>query len=202
MDGNDLKLILGLALIVAITILLWRTTSLRMGGKAKLSFAKIFDMEIELGTTEIDKARQAVQEARLERGLPTIASSAEDLTQTKTTQLARILWVDDHPDNNLHETVALEQLGHFVTAATSTKAGLFYLKRLPFALAITDLSRGDNQKAGAELIVRANKIAPEVPIIVYTMNADLVREELVLLGASAVVDTPDDLLNAVLTVKA
>ncbi|MDQ6772756.1 MAG: hypothetical protein M3024_07180, partial [Candidatus Dormibacteraeota bacterium] len=44
--------------------------------------------------------------------------------------------------------IPLEQLGLFVMKATSTDAGEFYLRRLEFAIVITDAGRGRDFSAG------------------------------------------------------
>jgi CheY-like chemotaxis protein len=115
------------------------------------------------------------------------------------TKFARVLWVDDHPDNNLYETVALENLGKFVTKTTSTQAAMVYLSKLKFDLALTDLGRSGNPLAGLDFVRQARMAHPQLPLVVYTMDAARHRQDLVETGADAVVDRPDALVAAVET---
>lgn len=196
MTGTQL-LIVALVLIVAIFILLFRALSLRAPGKAKLSFGDLFNVEIDLGAADKDRAKEAIGSAIKERG-GNIGKAQQQIDQARTTRVARVLWVDDHPDYNLHETIALEELGLFVTKATATEAAEVYLQSLKFALVITDLGRGNNPNAGLELLKKVKLIQKDVPVIVYTLGASEKRTWLTQSGARAVVDTPSDLIAAVL----
>jgi len=198
-SNNVVGLLLGLAVILAVTLLLWRPFGRRAGGKAKFSFAKIFDVEVELGGIEKQQAKEALKAAAQERGQQATGGVDAQLEAMTSTRLSRLIWVDDHPDHNRYETLALEQLGFLVTAATSTDVGLFFTDRLSPALAVTDLGRGDDAEAGLDFMARARELKPGIPVIVYTMDADRVRDRIVGLGANAVVDTPEGLVVAVLS---
>jgi PleD family two-component response regulator len=64
-----------------------------------------------------------------------------------TIRLRRILWVDDKPDQNLYETLALEQLGLAITKATASRAAFSYLGAQSYRVVITDLGRpGDMRR--------------------------------------------------------
>jgi hypothetical protein len=82
------------------------------------------------------QAKEAVRTAEAERGaVPTNADVPR--LGGSTTTFARVLWVDDQPDNNPYETIALEKPGKFVTEATSTEAALHFLDRTDFTVLIT-----------------------------------------------------------------
>jgi CheY-like chemotaxis protein len=196
MTGTQ-TLIVVLVIVIAVFLLLLRALSLRAPGKAKLSFGEIFTAEIELGTADIDKAKATVKKAIEQRGAGDVRNAETQIDRARTTRIARVLWVDDNPDYNLLETIALEELGLFVTKATSTEAGEFYLRRLNFALVITDLSRGADRDAGLELLKKVENVQKDIPVIVYTLHAEDKRAWLTDAGVRAVVDTPSDLIEAV-----
>ena len=196
MTGTQL-LIVALVLIVAIFVLLFRALSLRAPGKAKLSFGQLFNAEIDLGAADKDRVKEAINSAIKKRG-GNIRNAQEQIDRERTTRIARVLWVDDNPDNNLQETIALEGLGLFVTKATTTEAAEIYLRSLNFALVITDLGRGNNPNAGLELLRKVAHTQKYIPVVVYTLGADEKRAWLTEAGARAVVDTPSELITAVL----
>lgn len=123
------------------------------------------------------------------------------IESVRAARAARVLWVDDNPDNNGHETVALEDLGLFVTKATSTAAALVYASYLSFDLVITDKGRRGNHDAGLELLRALGSRNLQWPVIVYTVNAAAHRDEMVAGGAAAVVDTPSELMKAVMSIR-
>ena len=191
-------LILALVLMAVVFILLFRALSLRVPAKAKLSLGQFLGAELEFGAADRERAKESVRGATAQRGGGDARTAEARIDQTQTARVARVLWVDDNPDNNLFETVALEQLGMFVTKATSTEAGKFYLSRLNFALVITDLGRGNNPDAGMELLETVKQVDKNVPVVVYTLDAGHKRAQLIDAGAQAVVDTPSELIAKVL----
>jgi CheY-like chemotaxis protein len=196
MSTNVLILILGLAVIVLIAILLFRALGRGTPGEATFTLAELFSATVKIGSQDTAKVNEAVSEAAKQRGGPPDAEPA--VSSPRATHLARVLWVDDNPDNNLYETVALERLGRVVTKATSTDAGMAYLsQQLGFALVITDLGRRDDPKAGITLIRRMQQSGIALPVVVYTMNANQHRAEVIAAGGKAVADTPGQLLRYV-----
>src|SRR5664280_343587 len=126
MDTTVAALVVALAVLVAFTGLMWRSQNRNAPAKASVKFGELFSANVELGPHNEARAEEAIREAEHIRGVSADPSPEVPRGQ-EPTRLARILWVDNHPDNNLYETVALENLGRFVTDATSTEAGLFYL---------------------------------------------------------------------------
>ena len=197
MDTNVVILIIGLAVVLLIAILLFRAQRHGSSVEATFTLAELFSAKVKVGPTPTDtaEANKALREAEKQRGAAPDAEAA--VSPPRAAHLARVLWVDDNPDNNLYETVALERLGRVVTKATSTKAGLRYLSELDFALVITDLGRRDDAKGGITLIKRMQQLSSTLPVVVYTFNADQHRDEVMDAGAKAVVDTPGQLLRHV-----
>lgn len=87
-------------------------------------------------------------------------------------QGARILWVDNNPQNNQsYERNALEQLGvHFVLAKDTGQAQQL-LNEQSFQLVITDFARADDDRAGYTLLadIKGRQKAP--PVIIYSGSA-------------------------------
>jgi CheY-like chemotaxis protein len=194
MDINLVALILGALVIVGAVLLLWR----RQSGGLEVEFAKLFTLRLKLTPENTDSAREAVRAAGRERG----KAKAELSSLGERPALARVLWVDDNPDYSVYETLALEELGKFITKATSTEAGLAYLGRMDFAAIITDLGRRIDQDhydqdAGLKFIREVRKTNRRTPIIVYTSDASGVPDEVSKAGADAIVDLPNDLVDEV-----
>lgn len=119
------------------------------------------------------------------------------LSATRTIGAGRVLWVDDHPDNNVEESLMLAGLGFAITQASSTETALRYLRQNYYEMLITDLGRGDNPAAGLDLLEQLPADG-EMTTIVYTMFAGERAARAMELGATAVVETPGELLKIVL----
>lgn len=194
MNTTVATLLFAVAVLIVAAIVLWRAANRGTGVKASFSFGQLFEAQITLDQNTTLSAQNAVQLAAADRGGTVTTIPVEDITQTR---LARLLWVDDHPDNNLYETVALERLGRFITKTTSTVKAMQYLEELPFSLVITDAGRGNDRNAGEKLIQRVRAAGNTIPIVVYTLGAAAQRDHLRGIGADAVVDRPDALVREV-----
>lgn len=196
--SNEVGLGLGLAAITVLLIVLLYAIQRGRTTTTKVNVGELFRIEIQIGSEERAAAADALRRAAERRGDDT-STVAGEIDRMAVTHLARILWVDDNPDDNLYETIALERLGLFVTKATSSEGAEIYLQQLPIALIVTDLTRGLDRNAGKNLIVGVRSKHPDVPVIVYTTGADAKRDDLLLAGAAAVLDAPADLVAAVLS---
>jgi len=81
---------------------------------------------------------------------------------------AKVLWVDDNPDNNRYEREALAQLGVQFVIARSTSEALQQLGSQAFNAVITDFARKDDPEGGYTLLAEVKKTSPTVPVIIYT----------------------------------
>jgi CheY-like chemotaxis protein len=192
-------IIISALILIVIVILFLRIVGRGGSGKAKLAIGELLTFELEMSPTERSRAKEMLEEAARGRGNSSgLESTKKQIDNLSSVRPARILWVDDIPANNLRETVAFEHLGLFVTTVTSTADALFCLRELAFAVVITDLGRRGNPTAGVELIAALRKQHPQLPAIVYTLNASHHSNELLAAGADAVVDAPSNLVAAVL----
>ena len=106
---------------------------------------------------------------------------------------ARVLWVDDRPENNAWEREMFRVLGVVIVAVESTRSALDSLKGESFDLVISDI-RLDNENG----IDGANEIraaVPMLPIVFYIL--DLTRSQIPE-PASGITNEPNELLHLVL----
>ncbi len=78
-----------------------------------------------------------------------------------------ILWVDDNPANNELGVRALRKLQLDVEQATSTEQGLAAMDRRHFDLVVSDMGRGDNMRAGYELLSAIRARGMTVPFLIF-----------------------------------
>jgi CheY-like chemotaxis protein len=113
---------------------------------------------------------------------------------------ARILWVDDHPENNTYQRNALEALGIRFTIATSTEAALKELRSKKFDAIISDLRRFSDLNAGYTLLDTIKTMDIDVPFIIYAGggNREERKKEALKKGAFASVSGPQALFETVI----
>lgn len=130
-------------------------------------------------------------------------SEVED-TPARKKLLARLLWVDDKPENNAYLITTIRGFGVDVVTTLSTQegVGVFRQAQPPFDAVVTDAVRVEagsiRPDAGIELISALHKLDPKVPIVVYA-SPTAVRsagERARAAGASLVTASPTDLLSA------
>ena len=83
---------------------------------------------------------------------------------------ARILWVDDEPDNNVNERQALEALGVRIVLCTTTANALSILGAQSFDAIISDMARAGDQRAGYALLDALMAAGNTTPIIIYASS--------------------------------
>ena len=117
-------------------------------------------------------------------------------------QLRRVLWIDDHPDNNVYEIQALQRKDVTVDQVRSTTDGLNAVLHatLPYDVVITDIGRKENgedhPQAGLEFIRRMREEDSKTPIFVYASAAAVGRlsDEITAAGASGATSSATELL--------
>lgn len=192
---------LGFGVLVVILVLMLAALRLRRSGEVEFSIAEIFSAKLTLPAEEKAKAVDAIRAAAESKGSSPAAAADELRSRVSSLDqvtIKRALWVDDEPDNNVYETLTLTRLGVFVTNTTSNDAARLYLARIHFDLVITDLGREGTTDNGFVLVDELHTTRPQLPIVVYTANADRYRAELQGAGACAVADQPAPLIDAVL----
>jgi CheY-like chemotaxis protein len=79
----------------------------------------------------------------------------------------QILWLDDHPENNLNERRMFRQLNAEIDIAKSTEEALEILKSSHYDLVISDMARGNEATAGLEFLEEFRKRNKMTPVIFY-----------------------------------
>lgn len=90
----------------------------------------------------------------------------------KSTNLegARVLWVDDSPDNNIYERQALGALGIEFVLAHNTSEAEFELRKTKFNAIISDFNRADDPQGGYTLLDRVMQLPSRAPYIIYSTS--------------------------------
>lgn len=82
-------------------------------------------------------------------------------------QGARVLWVDDRPDNNRFERQTLEALGIDIDLSASTEDALEKIRRRSYDLIISDMGRPPDARAGYTLLDELRKSGNQTPYVIY-----------------------------------
>ena len=81
-----------------------------------------------------------------------------------------ILWVDDRPENNIHERKAFEALGLRFTLAQSTNEALQKLSQGKFAAVISDMGRREGPREGYVLLDCLRQMGDRTPLFFYAAS--------------------------------
>lgn len=81
---------------------------------------------------------------------------------------SRILWVDDHPENNLLLAHHLAEVGAEIRNVLDTSSAISAVQSTQFAAVISDMGRGTDSKAGLGLLSGLRQIAATSPCLVFT----------------------------------
>jgi CheY-like chemotaxis protein len=130
------------------------------------------------------------------------ANNVVEAVTTKTIRQvsgARILWVDDRPENNLNERRALEALGIHFVISKSTDDALSKIHEAKFDVIISDMGRPPDSQAGYTLLGKLRALGLTIPYIIYAGSRDKEhvaesRER----GALGCTNRPDELFEYVL----
>jgi len=128
-----------------------------------------------------------------------IAAEAVTPRVIKRAERSTVLWVDDHPNNNIYERQALEALGVSFVLATSTEEALEKLKQQRFDAIISDMGRLSDSQAGYTLLDQLRSSGDRTPFIIYARSrapdhvAEAQRR-----GAIDCTNRPDELFQMVL----
>lgn len=113
-------------------------------------------------------------------------------------QKAKILWVDDVPENNFNEIKMLHQLRADVETARSTDEALEKLEKQTVDIVVSDLKRGDNPAAGLEMLDRLKTTRPALPVVFYVGTFEPARG--VPPYAFGLTNRPDEMLHLILDI--
>ncbi len=109
---------------------------------------------------------------------------------------AQLLWVDDHPENNLNERKMFKELNIEVDIAKSTDEALQMLKHARYDLILSDMARYDDPADGLDFLKQFRKTDAKTPVIFYIGTID--PKKGVPAKAFGITNRPDELLHLVL----
>lgn len=109
-----------------------------------------------------------------------------------------VLWVDDRPDNNVHERAALESLRIEFTLALSTAEALSILSKRKFAVIISDMGRKEGPREGYVLLGAIRKQGIDTPYFIYAGSNSVAHKlEANARGAQGTTNNPRELFDMV-----
>jgi CheY-like chemotaxis protein len=178
----------------------------------RVSGVKALGLEIELGAKrELAKAAASLSEevrirTTVSGELKKIKITADDNTRVLKRAAAvqdvlqgrRVLWLDDHPANNAHETRALEQLGLVVVQAQTNAAALEQLQSddADFHVVISDIGRPEGVPNGLDFLKDCMESGPAVPVIFYITEVN--EGSCNPAGSFGLTNRPDELVHLVI----
>lgn len=118
--------------------------------------------------------------------------------------VGRLLWVDDHPQNNIYEARFFENHRIAVHNVTGSADALRLLAMYDYTLVVSDMGRGEDRLAGLRLAGEMRRRGDDTPLIIYTLRPDgaeaqrAQREMVAEAGAQGVVVTPQEVRSVVL----
>jgi len=108
---------------------------------------------------------------------------------------ARILWIDDRPENNAWERQLFGAFGVRCTPVETTRSAVASLRVESVDLVISDNARGSNSQAGVEALSDIRAIKPNVPVVFYVGTCSSYIPPP---GSQGICDEPNELLHLVL----
>ncbi|MFI9815469.1 response regulator [Saccharothrix variisporea] len=172
-----------------------REVTLEVGGQLvtlgklnEVQNSTIADLQRQIGTLKAElEAKDVIEEDRAEHAeVDGVAGWSAPLA---------VLWVDDHPENNVLQVEQLRRNGVRVDLVTSTAEGVARFEKGRYRAVVTDLARHENgtmvTDAGLRLVRALKALDPAVPIAVYGgWRAVEVADALKAAGAGIVTDSP------------
>nr|WP_250810838.1 response regulator [Neorhizobium tomejilense] len=128
----------------------------------------------------------------------TEAVSAVTARAFRRAKKAKVLWVDDRPNNNIRERQALEALGVEFILSLSTEDALEKMSHQGFDMVISDMGRPPDPNAGYTLLDQMRASKNNTPLVFYagSRSPEHVQESR-RRGALGCTNRPDELFEYV-----
>ena len=107
---------------------------------------------------------------------------------------AKLLWIDDNPENNRFERSLLEEAGASVNEAVSSDQAMRSLSHTAYDLILSDIRRGDDGEAGTNFLQVLIDEGRRMPVVFYVGQVAGPTPP----GAFGITDSPDELVHLVL----
>lgn len=156
------------------------TTGFKFNVKREVEIATNLTLAMKKdASTNTSTDEQTPSEAKTQNALD-IASQAASSQTVQRIAGKKVLWVDDHPDNNIYPRRALEALGIQFDISTSTDNALTKIKASNYDAIISDMGRGNDGQAGFTLLekLKAELNGQMPPFIIYAAkqsNEDTIK---------------------------
>lgn len=119
--------------------------------------------------------------------------------ESSTDSHNKVLWVDDHPENNLYERQAMESMGLEFTLALSTDEALQIFASQRFAAVISDMGRKEGLQEGYVLLEAIRRFDSKTPYFIYASSkAPHHQREAASRGAQGTTNIPQELVGMVI----
>jgi DNA-binding response OmpR family regulator len=113
--------------------------------------------------------------------------------------IGRVLWVDDHPQNNTAERRHLERRKIAVYEVTTTEEALELLSMYDYGAVISDMNRNGKPLDGLTLVKEMRRRKDTTPFILYTVVPSAAQRRLLAeAGGQAATAKPAELYAAVM----
>lgn len=146
---------------------------------------------LELGSSQENEITNEIEELIDER------ITARSIRKFES---ARVLWVDDQPQNNDYELKTLQVLGVKVDICKSTEEAIEKISRVGYNVIISDMGRPPDQKAGYTLLDKLRASGNKIPFIIYAgSNLSDHKAQAKQKGAQGSTNKAVELLNMVIT---
>jgi len=191
--------ILWLFLIIAVLIIFYRPIEELL---KKLGGFEVWGVKLIVVRDSIDAAIELAEKSP--QWKVEILPAERDLALKRTKQHinlfkgTQLLWVDDHPENNLNERRMFRQLNMDIDTAKSNEEALNMLNNGNYDLIISDMVRDNNTAAGIEFLQHLRKENKIIPVIFYVGVFDFKGGVPPL--AFGITNRPDELLHLTLDV--
>lgn len=112
--------------------------------------------------------------------------------------IGRVLWVDDHPQNNASERAFLERNRIAVYQVVTTEEALQLLAMYEYDAVISDMNRNDKPLDGLALVKAMRQRKDPTPFVLYTVVPSAAQRELLAqAGGQAAAVSPQELFAAI-----
>lgn len=157
-------------------------------------------LQVTMGLAAAE-AKHPSRENRLD--IPRIMTMVQESLPQKTLPVDRkqnnsVLWVDDHPMNNVHERQAIEAVGIKFDLAESTAEALKKMSRQKYAAVISDMERKEGPREGYALLDRMRDNGNLTPLFFYaSSNEPEYQRETQEHGGQGYTDSPQEIFQLV-----
>lgn len=146
------------------------------------------------------KKSQPDEPLRIDRIVNVVQTAARLESSADSNWRNHVLWVDDHPDNNIYEQRALEAIGLKFSVATSTSEALELISSQPFAAIISDMGRREGPHEGYVLLDALRKQGNQTPFYIYAAsNAPEHKRETFQHGGQGCTNNAEELFEMVMS---